>query len=68
MLTLCFSLLNTHALEYKELENEISETQFFKWTGIGELNTDDYYTYYCGQESLRRNGVVFIVNKRVQNA
>ena len=39
-----------------------------KWTGMGELNSDDCYTYYCGQESLRRNGVAIIVNKRVQNA
>ena len=36
-----------------------------KWTGMGELNSDDYYIYYCGQESLRRNGVAIIVNKRV---
>ena len=39
-----------------------------KWTGMGELNSDDIYTYYCGQESLRRNRVAIIVNKRVQNA
>ena len=38
-----------------------------KWTGMGEFNSDDNYIYYCGQESLRRNGVVLIVNKRVQN-
>ena len=36
-----------------------------KWTGMGEFNSDDRYIYYCGQESLRRNGVAFIVNKRV---
>ena len=36
-----------------------------KWTGMGEFNTDDHYIYYCGQESLRRNGVAIIVNKRV---
>ena len=36
-----------------------------KWTGIGEFNSDDYYIYGCGQESLRRNGVAIIVNKRV---
>ena len=34
---------------------------------MGEFNSDDYYIYYCGQEALRRNGVPFIVNKRVQN-
>ena len=39
-----------------------------KWTGTGEFNSDDHYTYYCGQESLRRNGVVIMVNKRVRNA
>ena len=38
-----------------------------KWTGMGEFNSDDHYIYYCGQESLRRNGVTIIVNKRVQN-
>ena len=39
-----------------------------RWTGMGELNSDDHYIYYCGQESLRRNGVAIIVNKRVRNA
>ena len=39
-----------------------------KWTGKGEFNSDNHYIYYCGQESLRRNGVASIVNKRVQNA
>ena len=39
-----------------------------KWTGMGEFNSDDHYTYYCGQESLRKNGVAIIVSKRVQNA
>ena len=39
-----------------------------KWTGMGEFDTDDYYIYCCGQESLRRNGVAIMVNKRVQNA
>ena len=36
-----------------------------KWTGMGEFNADDHYIYYCGQESLRRNGVAIMVNKRV---
>ena len=36
-----------------------------KWSGMGEFNSDDHYIYYCGQESLRRNGVAVIVNKRV---
>ena len=39
-----------------------------KWTGMGEFNSEDHYIYYCGQESLRRNGVAIVVNKRVQNA
>ena len=39
-----------------------------KWTGMGEFNSDDHYIYYYGQESLRRNGVAIIVNKRVQSA
>ena len=39
-----------------------------KWTGMGEFNSDDHYIYYCGQESLRRNGVAITVNRRVQNA
>ena len=39
-----------------------------KWTGMGEFNSDDHYIYYCGQESLRRNGVAIIVNKRVRNS
>ena len=38
-----------------------------KWTGVGEFNTDGRYIYYCRQESLRKNGVAIIVNKRVQN-
>ena len=39
-----------------------------KWTGMGEFNSDDHYIYYCGQESLRRNGVAIMINKGVQNA
>ena len=50
--------VNVDILEFSEL----------KWTGIGEFNSDDHYIYYCGQESLRRNGVAIMVNKRVQNA
>ena len=45
---------------------DILEISELKWTGMGEFNSDDHYIYYCGQESLRRNGVVIIVNKRVQ--
>ena len=39
-----------------------------KWTGMGKFNSDDHYIYYCGQEHLSKNGLVIIVNKRVQNA
>ena len=39
-----------------------------RWTRMGEFNSDDHYIYYCGQESLRRNGIAIMVNKRVQNA
>ena len=39
-----------------------------KWTGMGEFNADDHYIYCCGQESLQRNGVATLVNKRVRNA
>ena len=50
--------MNVNILEISEL----------KWTGMGEFNLDDHYIYYYGQESLRRNGVAIIVNKRVWNA
>ena len=43
----------------------ILEINELKWTGMGEFNSDDHYIYYCGQVSLRRNGVAIIVNKRV---
>ena len=39
-----------------------------KWTGMGEFRSDDHYNYYCGQESLRRNGAAIMVNKRIRNA
>ena len=45
--------------------NDILGISKLKWTGIGEFNSDDHYTYYCGQEFLRRNGVAIMVNKRV---
>ena len=47
---------------------DILEISELKWTGMGEFNSDDHYIYYCGQESLRRNGVAIMVNKSVQNA
>ena len=43
----------------------ILEISKLRWTGMGEFNSDDHYIYYCGQESLRRNGVAIMVNKRV---
>ena len=46
---------------------DILGTSELKWTGVGEFNTDGRYIYYCRQESLRKNGVAIIVNKRVQN-
>ena len=50
--------VNVHILGISEL----------KWTEMGEFNADDHYIYYCGQESLRRNGVAMMDNKRVRNA
>ena len=50
--------VNIHILGIREL----------KWTGMGKFNSDNHYIYYCGQESLRRNGVALLVNKRVRNA
>ena len=50
--------VNTNILGISEL----------KWTGMDEVNSDDHFIYYCEQESLRRNGLAIIVNKRVQNA
>ena len=47
---------------------DILEISELRWTGMGEFNSDDHYIYYCGQESLPRNGVAIMVNKRVQNA
>ena len=47
---------------------EILGISELKWNGIGEFNSDNHYIYYCGQESLRRNGVAMIVNKRVRNS
>ena len=44
---------------------DILGNRALKWTGMGEFNSDDHYIYYCRQESLRRNGVAIMVNKRV---
>ena len=54
--------------EMPRLNIDVLVISELKWTGIGEFNSDDHYTYYCGQESLRRNGVALIINKRVWNA
>ena len=54
--------------EMAKVNTDILGISELKWTGMGEYNSDDHYIYYCGQESLRRNGVGLTVNKRVQNA
>ena len=51
--------------EMTRVKVDILEISKLKWTGMGEFNSDDHYIYYCGQESLRRNGVAMRVNKRV---
>ena len=55
-------------LEMARVNINILGISKLKWTGMGEFNSDNHYIYYCGQESLRRNGVAIIVNKRIQNA
>ena len=69
------SLLNVRSMDQGKLEvvkqemarvnADILGISELKWTGMGEFNSDDHYIYYCGQESLRRNGIAIIVNKRV---
>ena len=54
--------------EMARVNIDILGVRELKWTGMGEFTSDDHYIYYCGQESLRRNGVALIVNKRVPNA
>ena len=53
--------------EMARVNVDILGTRELKWTGMGEFNSDDHYIYYCGQESLRRNGRAIMVNKRAQN-
>ena len=55
-------------LEMARVNVDILGISELKWTGMVEFNSDDHYIYYCGQESLRRNGVANMVNKRVRNA
>ena len=50
-------------IKQKMARIDISGISELKWTGMGEFNSDDHYIYYCGQESLRRNGVAIMVNK-----
>ena len=52
--------------EMTRVNTDILGISELKWTGMGEFNSDDHYIYYSGQESLRRNGVAIIVNKRVR--
>ena len=54
--------------EMERVNVDILGISELKWTGMSEFNSDDHYIYYCRQESLRRNGVAIMVNKRVQNA
>ena len=60
--------VNQGKLDLVKKEMARVNTDILKWTGMGEFNSDDHYIYYCGQESLRRNGVALIVSKRIQNA
>ena len=60
--------LETVKQEMARVNIDILRIMELKWTGTDEFNSDDHYIYYYGQESLRRNGVAIIVNKRVQNA
>ena len=74
----CIGTWNVRSMNHSKLEvvkqemarvnTDILGISELKWTAMGEFNSDDHYIYYCGQESLRRNGVALIVNKRVQNA
>ena len=54
--------------EMERVNIDILGVSELKRTGMGEFNSDDHYIYYCGQESLRRNGVTIMVNKRIRNA
>ena len=74
----CIGTWNVRSTNQGKLEvvkQEMARVNFYilaisqlKWTGMGEFNSDDHYIYYCRQESLRRNGVAIMVNKRVRNA
>ena len=62
------SKLNVVKQEIARVNMNILRISELKWTVMGEFNSDDHYIYYCGQESLRRNGVALMVIKRVQHA
>ena len=74
----CIGTWNVRAMNQDKLEVvkqemarvnvDILGIRELKWTAMHEFNSDDHYIYYCGQESFRRNGVAFMVNKRVRNA
>ena len=74
----CTGTWNVRSLDQSKLEvvkQEMARVNIvilgiieLKWTRMGEFNSDDHYIHYCGQESLRRNGVALIVNRRVRNA
>ena len=59
---------HTHIQNHRLPKKPTDLTVISNRTGMGEFNSDDHYIYYCGQESLRRNGVAIMVNKRVRNA
>ena len=67
----CIETWNVRSMNQGKLELQMATVNMdilgiseLKWTGMGEFNSDDHYIYYCGQESLRRNGVAIIANKR----
>ena len=74
----CIGICNARSMNQGKLEvvkQEMTRVNIdivgireLRWAGMGEFNSDDHYIYYCGQESLRKNGIAVIVNKRVQNA
>ena len=59
------NILEVVKQEMARVNSDILGISELKWSGMGKCNSDDHYIYYCGQESLRRNGVAIIVNKRV---
>ena len=66
----CIGIWNVRSMnqgkqEMARVSIDILGISELKWTGMGEFNSDDHYIYYCGQESLRRNGIAMMVNKRV---